>query len=455
MALTDYVIMPSADYTAACDKVRERTGKTDPIKSGDLAAEIEAIPSGGGGETENVLDLMADGRLGGDIVLETATKIREMFAYDCKGVTSVRAPNATKILNNAFYIFNTGGSLKSVYAPKCTYVGEYAFAYQMKLTDLTLGTVGNSVSKGAFQYCPLPDISFAKHCTSLGNDCFAGCAATSAEFNNATTIGSYALSNSRELRTFSAQKITAISSNCFSYCSKLETVSAPLVQTVGSYAFSMCTALKQIVLPVGRVLSVCAFEKCTSLELVDLQNTVASAFSVDSSAFTNCSSLKALILRNNNAYNYSLKAVSAFTGTPIASGTGFIYVPRGRIDSYKTATNWSTYSAQFRALEDYTVDGTNTGALDYAKMGLDVPTYTVTHNAPNCTFVNVPETINYGGKIEGLIEANAGYNFDTIKVTMGGVDITDTAILLQNNEAQFGIPSVTGDVVITITTVEA
>lgn len=49
MALTDYVIMPSADYVAACDKVRERTGKTAPIKSGDLAAEIEGIPSGGGG----------------------------------------------------------------------------------------------------------------------------------------------------------------------------------------------------------------------------------------------------------------------------------------------------------------------------------------------------------------------------------------------------------------------
>lgn len=50
MALTDYVIMPSADYVAACDKVRERTGKADPIKSGDFATEIEGIPAGGGAE---------------------------------------------------------------------------------------------------------------------------------------------------------------------------------------------------------------------------------------------------------------------------------------------------------------------------------------------------------------------------------------------------------------------
>lgn len=49
MALTDYIIMPGADYRAACDKLREKSGKTDLIKSGDLAAAIGSIQSGGGG----------------------------------------------------------------------------------------------------------------------------------------------------------------------------------------------------------------------------------------------------------------------------------------------------------------------------------------------------------------------------------------------------------------------
>lgn len=43
MALTDFIIMPGADYQAACDKLREKSGKTDLIKSGDLASEIEAV----------------------------------------------------------------------------------------------------------------------------------------------------------------------------------------------------------------------------------------------------------------------------------------------------------------------------------------------------------------------------------------------------------------------------
>ena len=52
----------------------------------------------------------------------------------------------------------------------------------------------------------------------------------------------------------------------------------------------------------------------------------------------------------------------------IESGTGYIYVPSALIDSYKTAKNWSSHAAQFRALEDYTVDGTVTGAIDETKI---------------------------------------------------------------------------------------
>ena len=43
MSLTDYVIMPGADYQAACDAVRAKTGKTNLIKSGDFANEINSI----------------------------------------------------------------------------------------------------------------------------------------------------------------------------------------------------------------------------------------------------------------------------------------------------------------------------------------------------------------------------------------------------------------------------
>lgn len=42
--MADYAVMPLEDYQKACDAIRVRTGETDPIKSGELATEIENIP---------------------------------------------------------------------------------------------------------------------------------------------------------------------------------------------------------------------------------------------------------------------------------------------------------------------------------------------------------------------------------------------------------------------------
>ena len=78
------------------------------------------------------------------------------------------------------------------------------------------------------------------------------------------------------------------------------------------------------------------------------------------------SNISALILRNDKIC--TLYNSNAFNETPIQSGTGYIYVPRDFIEDYKVAENWSTYATQFRALEDYTVDGTITGELDESKI---------------------------------------------------------------------------------------
>ena len=71
--------------------------------------------------------------------------------------------------------------------------------------------------------------------------------------------------------------------------------------------------------------------------------------SIGASAFEGCSKLTAVILGAESVV--TLANVSAFTGTPIASGTGYIYAPASLVDSYKVA--WSTYANQIRAIEDY------------------------------------------------------------------------------------------------------
>jgi hypothetical protein len=83
--------------------------------------------------------------------------------------------------------------------------------------------------------------------------------------------------------------------------------------------------------------------------------------------------LKTVILRNNSVC--TLSSSSVFSNTPFASGKagGTLLVPSALVESYKTATNWSSVLSQnaknrFLALEDYTVDGTITGAIDWDKL---------------------------------------------------------------------------------------
>ena len=111
-----------------------------------------------------------------------------------------------------------------------------------------------------------------------------------------------------------------------------------------------------------------AFAYCAELAVVDMP----SITEIGLEAFENCSALVALILRGDTMC--TLGNVRSLGTTPIASGTGYIYVPRALLSDtdatkdYRRATNWSTYSAQFRALEDYTVDGTVDGELDETKI---------------------------------------------------------------------------------------
>lgn len=116
------------------------------------------------------------------------------------------------------------------------------------------------------------------------------------------------------------------------------------------------------------------FYQCYHLTKADLPVLT----SMRGAAFNACYTLRAVILRNNkvctlvnvSAFNYCYHfhgTVSA-TYNPEGLKDGYIYVPAALIDSYRTASNWSSLDTQFRALEEYTVDGTTTGELDETKI---------------------------------------------------------------------------------------
>lgn len=160
--------------------------------------------------------------------------------------------------------------------------------------------------------------------------------------------------------------IISVGSYVFQDCKSLTTVDLPNLQTIYDAAFRNCSSLPSMVFPSltaynGQGNGV--FFGCSKLTTVDFH--LAQRFPVYS--FYRATALTALILRS--ATMCTLGATGEQTmGTHISNGTGFIYVPAVLIDSYKEATNWSVYADQFRALEDYTVDGTTTGELDSTKI---------------------------------------------------------------------------------------
>lgn len=163
---------------------------------------------------------------------------------------------------------------------------------------------------------------------------------------------------------YSNAKATNLRAYALAHWKTLEKVSFPSVITVnGAYAMIGCTALKEVYMPKLETAEDGLFQDCTGLERVMLESLVQANIRftyncksikeiilpavtmIERGAFNGCTSLQTVVLKSNTVC--SLENVSAFTSTPFASGGtgGTVYVPSALIESYQTATNWSTLYA--------------------------------------------------------------------------------------------------------------
>ena len=126
----------------------------------------------------------------------------------------------------------------------------------------------------------------------------------------------------------------------------LKKISLPAVTAIEEYSVYECDALTFFDAPLATTLGTAAFYGCESLQRLDFPNIT----SISTHAFINCSALTALILRSGSVC--SLGATTVFTGSPIASGTGYVYVPDDLLDTYKTATNWVAHANQIKPISE-------------------------------------------------------------------------------------------------------
>lgn len=165
--------------------------------------------------------------------------------------------------------------------------------------------------------------------------------------SQAASVRTRAFSGCASLASVSLPAAKTIGSYAFMQCAKLATVSLPEVTTLSSAAFSTCAVLTDVTIPKVTALPSQAFYSCTALQKIDLP----AVESIADSVFMIDNALTTVILRSETLVTLSNK--SAFSSSAISAGTGYIYVPSALVDSYKAATNWSTYAAQIRAIEDY------------------------------------------------------------------------------------------------------
>lgn len=204
---------------------------------------------------------------------------------------------------------------------------------------------------------------------------------TSVDAPNVTTIGTYAFYNISNITSINAPNVTTIGNYAFT-APKVTKLDFPLLTSIGTNCFTNCPSIKNVKLPeLGAVGASCLgylgvtnliLPKAKSIGNSALTNSKTLAYvdlpvctSIVNYGLRNNSKLETLILRSETMCTLSNYALNS---TKIANKTGYVYVPSALIESYKVATNWSKMSTQFRALEDYTIDGTINGELDESKI---------------------------------------------------------------------------------------
>ncbi len=161
-----------------------------------------------------------------------------------------------------------------------------------------------------------------------------------------TRLRDSALRATDNLTSVNFPNVLIIGKEALAYNESLHTITMPALTDAGEAAFFENYELTEINLPSLKNIGLMGFMNCFALESVEFANLT----DIPTQCFFDCESLVSLTLSSTTVT--TLGATNAFTGTPIASGEGYIYVPTNLVDTYKTAANWSAYANQIRAIEE-------------------------------------------------------------------------------------------------------
>lgn len=257
-------------------------------------------------------------------------------------------------------------------------LGSYAFSGCKSITITKIPDGVTKLENNTFEGCSsIPEIEVPTTISTFGSSVFLNCTSIKkATINCAVGVGTYGFKGCTNLEELElGSKVTVILANafqgcgikkvklptgfsklhsyCFAECTKLEEVDIYNcnIHTIDGGAFQSCTSLKKIDLPYGLTgLGTYAFYGCRSLEEASMYSH-SLKLSANSKQFAGCTSLTKFIIKGTTfvALSYAFTNTNCpFYNTPIANGTGYVYVDDEMVDTYKAATNWSEIADQIK-----------------------------------------------------------------------------------------------------------
>ena len=273
---------------------------------------------------------------------------------------------------------------------------------------------------------------------------------------SATKIGGYAFSSCDWLQTINTPNVENIGENAFYGCRNLVNVNFPLLTEIGSLGFCGCALdsadfpllteinmqvfngcfnLKEVYFPLVTSLGNKAFSGCNQLETADFP----ALTNISTLVFNSCIALTSLYLRHPDTVCY-LAGTNSFDNTPIASGTGYIYVPSELIDGYKGANRWSTFASQIRGIDGH-VDqlALTKNVLFGVTQSFSLGYYSPEEN-PVITVTSSNENV---ATIENLVITDSNINFDVVSLnTEGEATITVRMTMSDRVHERVGVMNV-------------
>ena len=254
-----------------------------------------------------------------------------------EGSLSITENGTYDVTDKASVDVNVAGSSGSDSNKLALVVGAQSANNSYDITASDLDGVTELGDYAFYQKAGLRSIELPETCTSIGNNAFYNCVA---------------------LTSANMPKVTSVGNNAFNYCPALTFIDMPNVESLGDSAFNNCYALTFIDMPNVESINYNAFNYCQSLTSVSMPNVT----SIGNGAFRSCFALTSLTIPSTctSIGGYALycgsssnKCTFTFEGTtpPSIQSTTFapsfinkIIVPAGCGETYKTATNWTTFA---------------------------------------------------------------------------------------------------------------